>query len=134
MIKQKLEYSCANLSEHKRTATVKNNNLKVSLKPALHPLPYTSHALTQTNIHRPLITVVMTEQQQADPRCINRISHNIDKTGHVLGHTQSHRHMKNLLRQVNQTHYLGTATCKHDARSDQVFKTAATQFSLNQCQ
>jgi len=56
-----IKHCHANLTDHGRTATTITNQLEVSLKPALHPFPNTTHTLTKTNIKRPLVPVVMTK-------------------------------------------------------------------------
>jgi len=52
----------------------------------------------------------------------------------MLGHTQSHRHVKNLFRKVDQTFHLGTAARQHHATRHQAFKSRLTQVCMHQAQ
>ena len=73
-----------------------------------------------------------TRQQQAYRCCIDRVANDVVHAACVLRRTYPYGHMKNLYSELNHSFQLGSTAREHYACWDELFKTGATNFALNQ--
>src|SRR6266581_2808775 len=104
--------------------------LKIALKPFAHPSEHLSERAALPR-DQAALRLHYAFEQQADARGIARAADHVRKRARVAGDAQPHRHVKNLLAQLDHALHHGRAAREHHSRGQQLLVTGIAQHLLD---